>query len=185
MHVDIQNYSFEHSEHKEMINKMKESFNKSKAEAPGPGRQKAALFAPVETQVESLEYNLIEIDLKLKESKNKSIQYKAMLKELDVKRQERDQLRLPFDHYTAKIATLNAGQKNHYNSNQYTRNIKKLEEHTKAFKNATEMVLLKAQLINQEIESAYQELTSVCLTLKNKEFKGNIEEIQKEITQIM
>jgi len=72
----------------------------------------ACQFAPIETRVERLEYLFTEMRIQVNLSKTNWQVLKAMLRDLDVLRASREQLRLPFDHYTAKIYALKRSIKN-------------------------------------------------------------------------
>ena len=100
------------------------------------------------------------------------------MKELDSERREREEKRLPFDHYRAKFTALNAKNKNK-ESARYRRNLKKFEEQNRIFKQMTDKVEAMAKKINSDVECEQNNLKQACESIKNNELWEFKHEINK------
>lgn len=105
---------------------------------------------------------MIRYQEKIVETKVIITDFKSMLKDLDKRRQDRESLRLPFDHYTQKISGLNTHLKKHYNTDMYNRNTKKFNLHKNNFRDASHQLKLSAKLLNQQISDLIKELEQTC-----------------------
>lgn len=132
------------AEIKSLNNLLSESISK----APGSRAENEPLFAPYQPIIMSLSDETEAYAIKINDFENHLAGLKKQLVDLNRVKQDREQSRLPYDHYNAKLSLLKGQQKLLYNPQQYNRNKDKLALHEGNFKNLTTSLRLLCREIS-------------------------------------
>ena len=142
---------------------------------PGSRINNDVRFAACEVMIEEIDFKIVELDRKLNMIKPQKDKIRKKMEQFNQLKEERETLRLPFDHYTTKLAAIVEKQGESSENEYYCRNMTKLALHQGYFSNSTENLKNKAHSYDKEISKLVSDLNKLQALLTTGNFAHKIE----------